>query len=506
MQWQALLTGETIHHLAAGFGRHHLKHSYKIARLANQSSARRSLLSRRTYASESDQYKHAYAGPPPPPVPLPKGQERQQQERLRKPTSQSSGSADNKRSPSTPDAGASIANSSDAPAGRSALQNEIYKRPIDGKLYAPDLPPSFGINQHAAGISLFQTEDPQLQRDLEAIVQEFRAPIRYAFAYGSGVFKQKGYGEKEKPMLDFVFAVSHPNHWHSINISQHKEHYSFIARMFGSNVISILQNKVGAGVWFNVECLVHGRVVKYGVISVDTLVKDLMDWETLYMAGRMHKPINVLRDEPRIKLANQVNLSSAVRASLLLLPETFSEEELYREITSLSYRGDFRMAVGENPNKIKNIVSTQSDYFQKLYQPILRSYHRHLSFLGPEGSGSIRQDVNPRARAEHARRLPLKLREMLQSSYDRDTNILKAMDKKTAGSDIEPKQSLSEETAQWVKIVSRGTFKHDLDKCIQMIVAKPAFSQSMKGVFSVGPVRGVRYVWPKLKKKWFSSS
>lgn len=433
----------------------------------------------RSYASESDQYKHSYAGPPPP-VPLPasskKGQEQQQQqERLKRPSTKAStssgtssrtiSSAQHDSRTSNTQAEASTQSSPASASGSSIITNELHRRPIDGNLYAPDLPVSFGINQHAASISMFQAEDPQLQRDLEAIVQEFRAPIRYAFAYGSGVFKQKGYRENEKPMLDFVFAVSHPNHWHSINIAQHKDHYSFIARMFGSNVVSILQNKVGAGVWFNVECMVHGRIIKYGVVSVDTLVKDLMDWETLYMAGRMQKPINVLRDEPRIKLANQVNLSSAVRASLLLLPETFSEEELYREITSLSYRGDFRMSVGENPNKIKNIVSTQSDYFTKLYQPILRSYHRYLSFMGPEGSGSIRQDVSPRAKADHARRLPSKLREMLQGSYERDSNIIKAMGRKMSSAEVEPKPSLSEETAQWMKIASQGTFKHDLDKC-----------------------------------------
>lgn len=449
---------------------------YRIARHAPSVSARRAVLAR-TYASESDQYKHSYAGPPPPvPLASKKGQEQQhQQERLRKPASQSTATSSSSskpatasqtnRSSSSSSKGASNSGSPSTAATSTELKTVLHRRPLDGNLYAQDLPQSFGINQHAAAVSLFTAEDPQLQRDLEAIVQDFKAPIRYAFAYGSGVFKQKGYSEKEKPMLDFVFAVSHPNHWHSINIAQNKDHYSFIARMFGSNVVSILQNKVGAGVWFNVECLVHGRIVKYGVVSVDTLVKDLMDWETLYMAGRMQKPINVLRDEPRIKLANQVNLSSAVRASLLLLPETFSEEELYREITSLSYKGDFRMAVGENPNKIKNIVSQQNDYFSKLYQPILRSYHRHLSFMGPEGSGSIRQDISPRAKADHARRLPLKLREMLQGSYERDSNIIKAMGKKLSGAEVEHKQSLSEETAQWMRIVSHASFKHDLDKC-----------------------------------------
>lgn len=35
-----------------------------------------------------------------------------------------------------------------------------------------------------------------MHKELEAILGEFRAPIRYAFAYGSGVFKQKGYSDK----------------------------------------------------------------------------------------------------------------------------------------------------------------------------------------------------------------------------------------------------------------------------------------------------------------------
>lgn len=264
-------------------------------------------------------------------------------------------------------------------------------------------------------------------------------------------------------MLDFVFAVSHPVHWHSINVNQFKDHYSLIARIFGSRIISILQEKVGAGVWFNVECIVRGRIVKYGVISVDTLVHDLLDWESLYIAGRMHKPIHVLKDEPRVRLANQVNLSSAVRAAFLALPETFTEEDLYTEITSLSYRGDFRMQVGENPRKIKNIVSQQGEQFTKVYKPILQAFHKHISFMGPEGSGSIRQDINPRAKAELARRLPLRLREMLKGHYERESNILSALGKKIEGAE-EHKPSLSEETALWRTIVAKGDFKTNISK------------------------------------------
>jgi hypothetical protein len=49
--------------------------------------------------------------------------------------------------------------------------------------------------------------------------------------------------------------------------------------------------------------------------------------------------IHILRDDPRIRLHEEVNLKSALRTALLLLPERFTEADLYRQITSLSYQG-----------------------------------------------------------------------------------------------------------------------------------------------------------------------
>lgn len=47
------------------------------------------------------------------------------------------------------------------------------------------LPLNFGANQH---ISI----NDELKEKLRAILWKFNAPIRYAFAYGSGVFQQAG--------------------------------------------------------------------------------------------------------------------------------------------------------------------------------------------------------------------------------------------------------------------------------------------------------------------------
>jgi len=95
---------------------------------------------------------------------------------------------------------------------------------------------------------------------LESIVADFDSPIRYAFAYGSGVFEQDGYeSEKGAPMLDFIFAVTHPAHFHSINMSQNPSHYAMYARTLGSSFVTRVQ-EFGPGVWFNAFVKAKGRV------------------------------------------------------------------------------------------------------------------------------------------------------------------------------------------------------------------------------------------------------
>lgn len=118
--------------------------------------------------------------------------------------------------------------------------------------FLPYLSPSFGRNQQLAV--------PDEKRALlESIVGSFQAPVRYAFAYGSGVFPQAGYENKAQPMLDFVLAVTHPDHWHSINMTQNPSHYPAYTRVLGSNFVAKVQ-RTGPGVWFNAFVPTHGVV------------------------------------------------------------------------------------------------------------------------------------------------------------------------------------------------------------------------------------------------------
>ena len=102
---------------------------------------------------------------------------------------------------------------------------------------------------------------------------------------------------------------------------------------------------------------INGRSVKYGVVSEHSFFKDLFSWKFLYLGGRLHKPVKWLTEkEPAFFQAVHYNLNAALLTALLLLPESFSEQELYITIASLSYTGDFRMNIGEDRRKVSNIV------------------------------------------------------------------------------------------------------------------------------------------------------
>ncbi|KAB0380203.1 hypothetical protein FD755_007987, partial [Muntiacus reevesi] len=120
------------------------------------------------------------------------------------------------------------------------------------------------------------------------ILSHFPEELSLAFACGSGVYRQSG------PTDDPVVA------WHSKNLKKNWNHYTFL-KVLGPRIITAVQNNYGAGVDH--------------ITSV--LIEDLLNWNNLYNAGRLQKP--------------------HCDAAFLMLPESFSEEDLFTEIAGLSY-------------------------------------------------------------------------------------------------------------------------------------------------------------------------
>jgi len=362
---------------------------------------------------------------------------------------------------------------------------------------------------------------------LEKIVTHFKA-VRWAVAYGSGVVSQKGYDEDptKKPLIDFLIATSHPSHFHSINLARNPSHYPLLARWLGSDVIARIQENWGAGVWYATMVQVEGQNIKYGVISMDTLCEDLLDWRTLYVAGRMHKPVRILRQDPRVLLANQVNLASVLRVALLSLPEEFTEVQLWEKVAGVSYLGDPRMSVpgGENPRKVQNIVRPQIPRFRNLYYKLLselgsvrskelvaanklataksREERMWLRMgLGAEdGSGVVVQPNTTEHRAGMLKKLPRNLKKALERRYSSKLQTTYVH----AGEDADPEAKRLSEDEFWLTVAAQDSLQKVIDEEIRRIIRYPAIAQSAKGFITAGFRKSILYASQKVRKWWNS--
>lgn len=315
------------------------------------------------------------------------------------------------------------------------------------------------------------------------ILSQFPQDISLAFAYGSGVFRQQGtsQGQMDKNMLDFVFAVDDPVTWHTMNLLQNRKHYS-ILKLLGPTTISSIQNEYGAAVYYNTLVPVDGRVIKYGVISTDSLINDLMHWKTLYVAGRLHKPVKMLvqGENGKLRAALVANLKSAVTASFLMLPESFSEEDLFLQIAGLSYAGDFRMVIGEDKSKVTNIVKDNIQHFRILYSNILRDCPQVV--YKPQ-QGKLEVDKSPEGQFIQLMALPRTLQQ----------RITKLVDPPGKNRDVEEILLQVAQDPDCGAVVQQG---------ISSIVKSSSITQSIKGIGTAGLWKTVSYSSKKLMKMW----
>lgn len=278
--------------------------------------------------------------------------------------------------------------------------------------------------------------------------------------------------------------------WHRQNLERNSDHYATWASYFGPSAIQFVQN-LPPSIYYNVDAPLKGFkgsapvFYKYGVIGVDLLIDDLKNWSYLYTAGRLQKPVYELKtiseslqasNDPtyaRLKAAMADNWRHALAAALLDLPERFSDTDLYTSVVALSYRGDVRMAVGENPHKISNIVRAPGNLerFHSMYSTGIKSLSDggFLSVKRLSESGQpveFRQDLR-RHKALVEEHLPLKIRKLMEAHTS------------TSGKAVDPSQAL---------------------RVAENIVRRYSFRQTVKGFVTIGPVGAVAYAARKLLK------
>ena len=116
--------------------------------------------------------------------------------------------------------------------------------------------------------------------------------MSFAFGYGSGVLKQQQDLTKStnQNQIDLILAVNNSFRFHEENLKLNPHHYSCL-RHFGTSTIARIQETKGARIYFNPYIKFpndpNNTLYKYGIISRKHLIRDLLDWETLYVAGRL---------------------------------------------------------------------------------------------------------------------------------------------------------------------------------------------------------------------------
>ncbi|PXF44075.1 Phosphatidate cytidylyltransferase, mitochondrial [Gracilariopsis chorda] len=292
-------------------------------------------------------------------------------------------------------------------------------------------------------------------------------PSSFAFAYGSAIIPQCN-ADPRRRMIDLIVAVDDAQQWHSHNLYRNQHHYSMTAQLLGASTVVKLQ-RAGAAVYFN-TLLTPGRTpFKYGVVCTADLIDDLTEWHSLYVSGRLQKPVRVLATAgPLLSKALRRNTEAAAAAALLTLPESFGEEALYTAIASLSYTRDVRTATAvEVKTKVYDIVHANLNAFRTMYSS--------CDSVTELVRGRVwRRDTCAHAQRRLLDRLPARIRH-------RVTNHL-AVDQRD------------------LPYVHRGRLGSAVLAAVGSVVARSSVSQAVKGIASAGLTTSFRYVASKLAK------
>ena len=158
--------------------------------------------------------------------------------------------------------------------------------------------------------------------------------------------------------------------------------------------------------------------------------------------------------------------------ALLQLPEKFGQVELYTTIAGLSYGGDFRMVFGENPDKVRNIVTPNLARFDKLYRPLLEvhpDFAESLALSCPPNAAAATpwtcsQDLSPATLRHHLQHLPAAIRPPIRPG--------------------DAPERAAEAAAE----------------NLRALVARSSVRQSAKGIATAGVMKSSRYVAAKVGK------
>ncbi|KAH9747125.1 CDP-diacylglycerol synthase [Citrus sinensis] len=243
-------------------------------------------------------------------------------------------------------------------------------------------------------------------------------PVEFCCVYGSSLHPNN---KDKSAMVDYVLGVSDPQQWHS-------------------------------------------EVLKYGVVRMDDLISDILNWKRFYLSGRLQKPVQILADNLDIGNANSVNLRSALSAALLLLPSKFTQ--------------------------VKKIVQGQFDLFKSMYNPLIQEYEAK-EFLRFSSYGNHQANVSQDCGVSVTFSLVSSLPPTIKSEM---------------GMKLGENKTVNESGRVVSEVIVRSRDK--AAKCLQNVLRRKVMissaRQAVSGLLAAGGVNAARYLGKKMEKAWKS--
>ena len=185
--------------------------------------------------------------------------------------------------------------------------------------------------------------------------------------YGSGIYKQTGYNQNEKPDKDVIIVTEDFKDFLIEDYEKNPHHFS---DDFDQHIL--IKKKEKDKFYSNVGCLkfYHNNIhFKAMIISKKALEEDLKTWKYFGMSGRLTKPILYGNISQELDKAIQNNRNNILITALLLNKQnTLTPNELYNTISKITYMYDFRTILpGEKKSKAKDIVNGAYNFFEQTY-------------------------------------------------------------------------------------------------------------------------------------------
>ena len=195
---------------------------------------------------------------------------------------------------------------------------------------------------------------------------------RLLIGYGSGVIPQADRRENSDALLDYLVIVDDQLEY--IQSMKYQGLLGSVSAAFCDRVpmeVAYFPNSVLPGT---------NRGYKLGIVDRAKLIARLKCWNgSFYIPGRLQKPTKILSSDQACLIefeeAQRSNLRNALIVGSILssrYDNHIADLELFRSIVSLSYIGDIRVGIAENPHKIDNILLAQKDQLRSLYSPFFQ--------------------------------------------------------------------------------------------------------------------------------------